>query len=203
MLLPVGSLEGLIAMRQGLAQMAGCHLLDAESGEYNLPFVRHLFPDRAVSLFTLAHRQQGLIVAPGNPHQVRGLEDLARPDLTLINRNRGSGTRLWLDRHLTLLGIDSQVVHGYSREARTHTAAAEAVRSGRADLALGLQAAALQYDLDFIPLFQERFDLAIPQELAQNHRLAPFLEYLNSGEFRRSVAVLEGYDTAHTGDRLV
>jgi putative molybdopterin biosynthesis protein len=201
--LPVGSLDGLIAMRQGLAQMAGCHLLDAESGEYNLPFVRHLFPDRAVTLFTLAHRQQGLMLAPGNPRQVRGLQDLARPDLTLINRIRGSGTRLWLDRQLHLLGIDAQSVHGYNREARTHTAAAESIRSGRADVGLGLQAAALQHDLDFIPLFQERFDLAIMEELLQNHRLAPFMDYLNSGEFRRSVAVLEGYDTAHTGDRLV
>ncbi len=100
LVLPVGSLDGLVALRQGITDLTACHLLDVESGEYNLPYVRHFFPDRPVTLVTLAQRAQGLMLAPGNPRQIEGLEDLARGDIIFINRNRGSGTRLWLDRML-------------------------------------------------------------------------------------------------------
>ena len=201
--LAVGSLEGLVALRQGTAQIAGCHLLDIESGEYNLPFVRHFFPDRPVVLVTLAHREQGLLVRPGNPHRIRGLEDLARQDLILINRNPGSGTRLWLDRQLTRSGISYQQVRGYVQETRTHTGVAQAILQGKADVGLGIQAAATQYRLDFIPLFQERYDLVIPGEQVESQRLQPLLNHLQSGEFRRAMNDLGGYDTAHTGDRLM
>jgi putative molybdopterin biosynthesis protein len=201
--LAVGSLEGLVALRQGTAQIAGCHLLDIESGEYNLPFVRHFFPDRPVVLVTLAHREQGLLVRPGNPHRIRGLEDLARQDLILINRNPGSGTRLWLDRQLTRSGISYQQVRGYVQETRTHTGVAQAILQGKADVGLGIQAAASQFGLDFIPLFQERYDLVIPREQVESQRLQPLLNHLQSGEFRRAMDGLGGYDTAHTGDRLM
>jgi putative molybdopterin biosynthesis protein len=203
LLLPVGSLEGLVALRQGIAQMAGCHLLDAESGDYNLPFVRHLFPDRPVRLVTLAHRQQGLLVPPGNPLQIHGLEDLARKEVLMINRNRGSGTWLWLDRRLSELGLAAQSVRGYEREVRTHTAVAEAVAAGRADAGLGLLAAAQKYKLDFIPLFEERFDLVMPQEQIENPALAPFFDALTSARFRQAVEGLGGYQTAHTGEELL
>ncbi len=117
---PVGSLDGLVALRQGIAQISGCHLLDIQSGEYNLPFIRHIFPDRPVVLVTLAHRQQGLLVAPGNPLHIRGLEDLGREDVTLANRNRGSGTRLWLDQQLERMGIPpSRCAATTRRRART------------------------------------------------------------------------------------
>jgi putative molybdopterin biosynthesis protein len=202
LILPVGSLEGLIALRQGASQLAGCHLLDAESGEYNLPYVRHIFPDRDVSLLTLAYREQGLMISPGNPQQIQGLQDLGRQDVTMVNRNRGSGTRLWLDHQLAQISLSPQEVRGYSREVRTHTAVAEAIRQGKADTGLGLLASARQHGLDFIPLFQERFDLAIPQEQIENQRLQPLLDYLQSAEFRHIVQGLEGYDTAHTGDQL-
>jgi putative molybdopterin biosynthesis protein len=202
LVLPVGSLDGLIALRQGNAQLAGCHLLDAESGEYNLPYVRHLLPDRQVSLLTLAHRQQGLILPAGNPLGIGGLDDLARPGLVWVNRNRGSGTRLWLDRQLGELRIAPCDLQGYQREVRTHTAVAEAVRRGKADAGLGLQAAARQFDLDFIPLFEERFDLAIAGEASDNRRLRPLLDDLQSAEFRRLVESLGGYATAHTGDQM-
>jgi putative molybdopterin biosynthesis protein len=202
LLLPVGSLDGLVALRQGIAQIAGCHLLDVDSGEYNLPFVRHLFPDREITLVTLAFREQGLLVAPGNPHQIRGLQDLARPEVTMINRNRGSGTRLWLDSQLASLALTPQALHGYAREVRTHTAVAEAITAGRVDVGLGLQAAARRYGLDFVPLFQERFDLVMPREQFENHRLQPLLDYLQSAAFRRQLESLSGYGTAHTGDQL-
>jgi putative molybdopterin biosynthesis protein len=202
LVLPVGSLEGLIALRQGASQLAGCHLLDADSGEYNLPYVRHIFPDREISLITLAYREQGLMVSPGNPQQIHGLQDLVREDVTMVNRNRGSGTRLWLDHQLAQVSLSPQALHGYNREVRTHTAVAEAVRQGKADAGLGLMASACQHGLDFIPLFQERFDLAIPQEQVENQRLRPLLDYLQSAEFRHLVQGLEGYDTAHTGDQL-
>jgi len=201
--LAVGSLEGLVALRQGTGQIAGCHLLDIESGEYNLPYVRHFFPDRPVVLVTLAHREQGLLVVPGNPHRIRGLEDLARPDLILINRNPGSGTRLWLDRQLTRSGISYQQVRGYIQETRTHTGVAQAILQGKADVGLGIQAAASQFGLDFIPLFQERYDLVIPREQVESQRLQHLLNHLQSGEFRRAMDGLGGYDTAHTGDRLI
>jgi putative molybdopterin biosynthesis protein len=202
LILPVGSLEGLIALRQGVSQLAGCHLLDADSGEYNLPYVRHIFPDRDVSLLTLAYREQGLMVSPGNPQKIHSLQDLSRQDVTMVNRNRGSGTRLWLDHQLAQISLSPQEVRGYSREVRTHTAVAEAIRQGKADTGLGLMASARQHGLDFIPLFQERFDLAIPQEQIENQRLQPLLDFLQSAEFRHIVRGLEGYDTAHTGDQL-
>jgi molybdate-binding protein/DNA-binding HxlR family transcriptional regulator len=202
MTLPVGSLEGLIGLRQGTAQIAGCHLLDAQSGEYNLPFVRHLFPDRSVTLLTLVHRLQGLIVAPGNPHQIHRLEDLERSNVVMINRNRGSGTRLWLDQQLHRLGLPSARIRGYDNEMRTHTRTAEAVAQGKADVCLGLQAAALRFHLDFIPLFQERFDLVMSQEQVGDINIQPLLNDLQSAGFRQQVASLGGYDTQHTGDQV-
>lgn len=200
LVVPVGSLEGLIALRQGAARLAGCHLLDVESGEYNLPFVRHLFPDRPVVLIAFAHRQQGLLVAPGNPKGIHSLNDLRQPDVSLVNRNRGSGTRLWLDRQLSAQSIPMEDIHGYRREVRTHTAVAEAVSQGRADVGLGLYAAALQFDLGFVPLFEERFDLALPAEQAEDVRLGPFLDFLQTAAFRRLVKSLGGYNPEHSGE---
>jgi putative molybdopterin biosynthesis protein len=198
--LPVGSLDGLVALRQGFCHLSGCHLLD-KNGEYNTPFVRHFFPDRSTSLFTLAHRQQGLLLAPGNPKGIRGVADMVRPDATFINRQRGSGTRLWLDARLHELGISGEQIRGYENVVSTHTECAQAVQRGEADVALGLQAAALQHGLDFIPLFFERYDLTVPQE--QTSTVSPILDYLQSGDFRREVAGLSGYDTTHTGEQIL
>jgi putative molybdopterin biosynthesis protein len=190
----VGSLDGLAFLRQGLSQLAGCHLLDPESGEYNTSYVRHFFPDRPMALLTLAEREQGLLVAEGNPKQVRGLDDLGREDIALANRNRGSGTRLWLERSLQQMNLPVEQVRGFGGELRTHTDVALAVRSRQADVGLGIRAAARQFDLDFIPLFQERYDLVFPEESLQNSRLAPLLDTLTSNEFRRSVGDLGGYN---------
>ena len=199
MILPVGSLDGLVALRQGLCHLSGCHLLDT-NGEYNLPFIHHLFPDRPVLVMTLAQREQGLITAPGNPKAICSLSDLARSDVTFINRNTGSGTRLWLDRQLQTLSIPGKAIHGYEIVTRTHTECARLVHQGEADVALGLRAAAFQYDLGFIPLFQERYDLVIPQE--QIPLIQPLLETIQTSAFRRSVDNLNGYDTTHTGEQI-
>lgn len=198
----VGSLNGLIALRQGNAHIASCHLLDAQSGEYNTSFVRHFFPDQAMRLITLANREQGLLLAPGNPHQITGLEDLERKELRLINRNPGSGTRIWLDQHLTLLGFQPASITGYTREVRTHTAAAETILSGGADLGIGLRAAASQYGLDFIPLFEERFDLVVPQARLADPSLQPALDRLQSSELRQKIDRLAGYHTDQTGNEI-
>jgi putative molybdopterin biosynthesis protein len=201
-IVPVGSLDGLINLRQGLGHMAGSHLYDVESDEYNIPSVRRLFPDRAMTLITLAHRTQGLMVATGNPLQIRGMEDLGREEITLVNRNRGSGTRLWLDRRLQILGVSAANLGGYAREVRTHTALAEIIQAGKADVGLGLQAAAIKFGLDFIPLYQERFDLIIPNDLLETAQIQTWLNLLNSAAIQDTIAALPGYDTTHTGDRV-
>jgi len=200
--IPVGSLDGLIALRQGFCQLTACHLYDPDSGEYNISYVRHLFPGQEMQIITLAHREQGLLVAPGNPLGVRGLDDLTRGDLTFINRKAGSGTRLWLDYQLKQRGIDSAQIQGYTTEASTHREVAEAVLQGRADLGLAVYAAARAAGLDFLPLLEERFDLVIPQPLYDNPLLAPALETISDLKFRREVTALGGYDTAHAGENL-
>jgi len=197
--LPVGSLDGLVNLRLGLCQISGAHLLD-KSGEYNTPFVRHLFPDRPMDIVTLAYRTQGLIVAPGNPRGVRGAADLAQSGLRFINRNPGSGTRLWLDGELDRLGIPAEAIDGYEQIVNTHTECACAIVSGQADAALGLQASALQFGLDFIPLFEERYDLILPRE--QENILSPLLEHIQTATFRREIATLTGYNTTHSGEQI-
>jgi putative molybdopterin biosynthesis protein len=200
---PVGSLDGLVALRQGLCLATGCHLYDTASGDYNAPFVRHFFPDKKMILLTLAHREQGLIVSQGNPHQVEVLQDITRPNLRFINRNRGSGTRLWLDEQLNRMGISPDQVSGYTNEALTHTSVAVAIQEDRADLGLGIRAAALSHHLGFIPLFQERYDLVIPQEQFIQKHLSPMFDAFYSGEFRHKVESLGGYDVTHLGDQII
>jgi putative molybdopterin biosynthesis protein len=196
---PVGSLDGLVNLRMGLCNASGAHLLDT-SGEYNVPFVSRLFPDRLMHLITLAHRTQGWMVAPGNPKGIRSAADLLQPGLRFVNRNPGSGTRLWLDSELHRLGIAPSSIPGYEWVVKTHTEAALAIQSGQADAALGLEAAAIQHGLDFLPLFAERYDLVLPDE--QLKPFAPLLDMLQNGSFRQGVRNLRGYDTSHTGEEI-
>jgi len=198
--LPVGSLDGLVNLRQGLCQISGAHLLDV-SGEYNTPFVRHLFPDRDVEVVTLAYRTQGLMLAAGNPKGVKRVADIAQPDVCFANRNAGSGTRLWLDAELRRLGIPAENVNGYDTVVKTHTEAASLVAAGKADVSLGLQAAAHQHGLDFLPLFEERYDLVLPCE--QETILNPLLDYIQTVDFRNSLTTLTGYNTAHSGEQIL
>ena len=197
--LPVGSLDGLVNLRQGLCQISGAHLLD-KSGEYNAPFVRHIFPDRTMDLVTLAYRTQGLMLALGNPNGVRSGSDLAQAGLRFINRNPGSGTRLWLDAELERLGIPTETIDGYEYVVNTHTECARAIADGQADAALGLQASARQYNLDFIPLFEERYDLVLPRE--QEDVLSPLLEHIQTAAFREAISTLTGYTTTHSGEKI-
>ena len=196
----VGSQGGLVALRRGEAHLAGSHLLDPETGEFNLRSVREYLPGVAVTVVALVGRQQGLLVPRGNPKHIRALQDLARPDVTFVNRQRGAGTRVLLDYHLASLGIAAESVAGYRQEEYTHLAVAAAVASGRADCGLGIAAAAQALDLDFLPLFQERYDLVIPQEYYQSELLAPVLDLLHQAEFRQAIEALPGYDIEPMGD---
>ncbi len=197
--MPVGSLDGLVNLRQGLCQISGSHLID-ESGEYNTPFVRHLFPDRDVKMITLAYRTQGLMLASGNPKRVRKIVDLTRADVRIINRNPGSGTRLWFDAELKRLGIDTRKIKGYERTVKTHSESAAMIEAGEADAAIGLQAAAHQHGLAFIPLFEERYDLVLPRE--QEKTLAPLLDHLQTAAFRNELNSLTGYNSVHSGEQI-
>lgn len=198
--LPVGSLEGLIYLREKFCQISGCHLFDCENGEYNLPFVRHLFSEERMCLVTLSHRQQGFMVRPGNPLQITGFSDLKRPDLIFINRKPGSGTRMWLDQNVRALGMTPEEINGYDHEVLTHSEVGQAVVNGTADVGLGIYAVASSLGLDFIPLFSERYDLVMRDEIFNCLLFHPILEILRSSGFRQAVESLGGYDTTHTGE---
>lgn len=199
---PIGSLNGLTALRQGLCQLTACHLFDPISAEYNTSYVRHFFPGQPMHVVTLAHREQGLILAPGNPHGVQSLHDLTRPELTLVNREKGSGTRLWLDHQLHTLGIPASAIQGYDNCVNTHAEVAQKVLSGTADVGVGLLAEARNRQLTFIPLFNERFDLVIPSESINDPLLAPLLDRLNSAQFKRQIMALGGYDPHDSGSEI-
>ncbi len=199
LILPVGSLDGLVNLRQGISQMSGAHLLD-ENGEYNRPYVCRFFPDRAMQMVTLANRTQGLMVAPDNPLGLYTPVDLLRAGIRFINRNAGSGTRLWMDAELKRLGMAGDQINGYQQQASTHNQTAQAVAAGQADAALGLQAAAEKHGLDFIPLFEERYDLVFPAALTR--QLEIFLNYVQSAVFRRQLTGLGGYQSSGTGTQV-
>jgi putative molybdopterin biosynthesis protein len=196
----LGSLGGLIALQRGEAHLAGSHLLDPETGEFNLPYIARYLPDVPVVVVRLVRREQGLILAPGNPKTITGLEDIARSDLAYVNRQRGAGTRILLDYQLEQLGIEPTSVRGYQHEEYTHLAVAAAVASGRADCGLAIHAAAAALKLDFLPLYQERYDLIIPKEHHESARLMPLLQLLGDSEFQETVASLPGYSIDSMGE---
>ena len=195
----VGSLGGLIALRRGEAHLAGSHLLDTQTGEFNLSYIREYLPGIPVKVIALVGRQQGLLVRRGNPKQIQALADLARPDITFINRQRGAGTRVLLDYQLDLKGIAASAIRGYNLEEYTHLAVAAAVASGRADTGLGIAAAAQALDLDFIPLFMERYDLIVPNQTYASVLLDPLWAVLQDPAFRIQVGSLPGYDVTPMG----
>jgi putative molybdopterin biosynthesis protein len=194
-----GSLGGLIALQEGRADFAGIHLLDAETGEYNYPYVKHLLPGREMAIVHLAYRIQGLMFAAGNPKRIKSLEDLRRPDITFINRQKGSGTRILLDQGLRQLGIAPSRVKGYAHEVDTHLAIARNIAGGNADVGLGIEAAARACHIDFLPLYRERYDLVIPIENHRNKKLAPLLKMIGNKDFQKAVTEAGGYDTSQTG----
>jgi putative molybdopterin biosynthesis protein len=195
----VGSLAGLIALRDGLCHLAGSHLLEPETGAYTLPYVERMLPDRDIAIVRLVHRAQGLIVAPGNPLGLGGIMDLGRSGLRYVNRQRGAGTRLLLDYELQRARIDPAIINGYSREEPTHLAVAAAISARRADCGLGVQSAARAFGLDFVPVAQEPYDLLMDRATAESALLAPLWALLGMAEFRLAVAALGGYDTREMG----
>jgi molybdate-binding protein/DNA-binding transcriptional regulator YhcF (GntR family) len=194
-----GSLGGLIALAEGQAELAGCHLWDQQTGAYNEPFVRRLLPGRRVALLTLAGRRLGLILPAGNPLRLAGLPDLARQGLRFANRQPGSGTRVWLDAQLRALGINSERIAGYDQGETTHSGVARLIAEGRADAGVGLQAAAAAFDLDFLFLTAEPYQLVIPAPALERAPLRELASWLATPAARSALADLRGYDTRSTG----
>jgi len=194
-----GSLGGLIAIQEERAHLAGIHLLDEETGEYNYPFIKRVLPGREVAIVHLAYRIQGLMFAPGNPKRVKGIADLKRPDVTYVNRQQGAGTRVLLDIQLRHLGISPKDIKGYERELDTHLAVGLSIAHGEADVALGIEAAARSCNIDFLPLFRERYDLVIPIANYRSDLLSSLLRMVVSEEFKTVVNKAGGYDTSQTG----
>ncbi|HZU06145.1 MAG TPA: substrate-binding domain-containing protein [Chloroflexota bacterium] len=195
---PTGSRAALEALARGEAHVAGCHLLDLESGRYNFPWVTRLVPF-ACTVVGFAVWQQGFIVAPGNPLQIRDVGDLTRPGVRLVNREAGAGARILLDLLLARAGIPASAVAGYTCEVAGHLAVADAVRAGLADVGIGVQAAAIARGLGFVPLGEERYDLVIPKHFLDLPGVAALLDALRHPALRRQVELLGGYDIAPMG----
>jgi molybdopterin molybdotransferase/putative molybdopterin biosynthesis protein len=198
----VGSLGGLVALRDALCHLAGSHLLDPETGEYTLPYVDRVLAERDVAVVRLVHREQGLIVARGNPLAIDAIEDVARSDVRYINRQRGAGTRVLLDHELRRRDITADAVNGYAREEHTHLAIAAAIAAGRADAGLGIMAAARAFGLDFVPVTREPYDLVLTTDTLEDPVTAPLWRLLEDPDFRGAVEALGGYDTAQMGRRI-
>ena len=194
-----GSLGGLMALARGEADLSGIHLWDEVTNSYNVPFVQRVLPGQKVALVTLAYRSVGLILPPGNPQKVQGLADLAGRSIRWVNRQAGSGTRVWLDGQLRHLGIEPAAVPGYDLEKTTHLEVAQAVQQGAATTGLGIFAAAAAYGLDFIELTQEEYQLVIPEPVWETAVCRALLEALLSPAFQAAVEALGGYDTTAAG----
>lgn len=192
----VGSLAGLEALARGQARFAAAHLYDPASDDYNAPFVRRLAPGREWALVTLAERAQGLIVARGNPKKIGSVRDLTRRGMRFVNRQQGSGTRVLFDELLKRARVPHRAVHGYATEETTHLGVAAAIAGGAADAGLGIQAAARSFDLDFIPLTQERFEIVLPRG---DTLIKQVRQVIAMPDFQQVVQSLGGYDLKQAG----
>lgn len=198
----VGSLGGLVALRDGLCHMAGSHLLDPATGEYTLPYIDRVLDGCDIAVVRLVYRDQGLIVAPGNPLGISGIDDLARPELRYVNRQRGAGTRVLLDHELGRRSIDPGAVSGYTREEHTHLAVAAAIAAGRVDAGLGVLAAARAFGLDFVPVTREPYDLVLAADALDHPVMTPLWTLLEQPAFRAAVEALGGYGVEDMGRRI-
>lgn len=196
----VGSYDALTALYKNEVQVASAHLWDGEADEYNVPFVRMLLPSTPVVVVNLTYRTQGLYVAKGNPKHIESWEDLAKPDIRIINREKGAGSRVLLDESLRLAGIDASGIEGYGDEVQSHIAVASMVARGRADVAVGSEKIARQVKgIDFIPMKKERYDLVFKQSNAELPGIRAMMGILESGLLRDEFASLGGYDTKDMG----
>jgi len=195
----VGSLAGLIALKNGNCHIAASHLLDLDTGEYNTTFIKKHFPELKVVILNLAHREQGLIVKKGNSLQIKTLGDLVKKKANFVNRQEGSGTRVLLDYRLKENGINAAEITGYDKVAYTHMEVALEVFSGSADAGVGIYTVARLLGLDFIPLVTERFDLIIPSDIFTGGTVKALREVLSSDEFKSNMARMGGYEIHDTG----
>lgn len=195
-----GSLGGLISLAEGKSDIAGCHLWDGESDTYNAPFVRRLLPGQKVALVHLAYRRLGLILAAGNPLHIHDLVDLTQPKIKFINRQPGSGTRVWLDAQLHRRGIDPNNINGYRLEVQSHSAVAQAVAENLANCGFGLETSALAYKLDFQFLTREEYHLVIPLPQLERPVVKDLLEWLASPEVKAAISSMGGYETTRSGE---
>jgi putative molybdopterin biosynthesis protein len=195
----VGSLSGLLALRKGHAHLAGSHLLDTSDGTYNFSFIEKYLRGVPVRLVELVKRQQGFMLAPGNPKNIRSIHDLKRSDVRFINRQAGAGTRILFDYELQQAGISPDQIAGYDQEEYTHMAVAVAILSGRADVGMGIYAAAKALGLEFIPIAQERYDLVIREDAFTDEKIRLLMDVIKSDRFRSIVRDLGGYDPSNSG----
>ena len=196
----VGSMGGIMALRRGEAHAAGCHLLDTATGEYNLAFVRKYFPRGGVKLVRCVGRQQGMMVAKGNPLNIQRFSDISREGVRYVNRQKGSGTRILTDYLCRQEGLDTAAIYGYDREELTHTSVAAQILSGSADAGMGIYSAAKLYDLDFIPICIEEYDLLIPDHAWDSPMVRQLIDTLKSDAFREKILSLGGYTVENPGE---
>jgi putative molybdopterin biosynthesis protein len=196
----VGSLGGIMSLKREECHIAPIHLLDMETGEYNISYIRKYFPDKKMALIKGVQRQQGFIVEKGNPLNILGFKDLIRDDIVYVNRQRGAGTRVLLDYHLGLQGISSKDIRGYERELNTHMAVASAIKTGSAQVGLGVYSAAKAMGLDFVDVAYEDYDFLIDCELLNDDRVKAFIQIIKSPKFKSILESMGGYGTGHTGE---
>lgn len=195
----VGSMGGIMAVKRKEAHIAPVHLLDPATGDYNVPYIKKYLDGEDLVLMHLLYREQGLMVKPGNPCGIKGLEDLVETGIRFINRQKGAGTRIFLDYQLGKKGIEPAQIEGYEREEYNHLAVAAAVSSGAADAGLGIAAAARAFDLAFIPLARESYQLLVPRTFLSGEQAGKLMEAIRSQSFKLEVEKLGGYDLSHTG----
>jgi len=196
----VGSMGGIMAVRRGEAHVAGCHLLDTETGEYNIAFMKKYFPRGGVKLLRCVGRQQGLMVARGNPLGIEAFADIAKPGVRYVNRQKGSGTRILTDYLCRQENLDTAAIYGYDREELTHTSVAAQIVSGSADAGMGIYSAAKLYDLDFIPICIEEYDLLIPDHAWDTPQVRQMIATLKSDAFKEKILALGGYTVENPGE---
>ena len=196
----VGSMGGIMAIRRGEAHAAGCHLLNTDNGEYNVSFIKKYFPRGGVKLVRCVGRQQGMMVAKGNPLGIEAFADIAKPGVRYVNRQRGSGTRILTDYLCKQNELDTAAIYGYDREELTHTSVAAQIVSGSADAGMGIYSAAKLYDLDFIPICIEEYDLIVPDHAWDTPQVRAMLETMKSDAFREKILSLGGYTVENPGE---
>jgi putative molybdopterin biosynthesis protein len=197
-----GSTEGLTTIGKGYTDIAWTHLLDPKSGEYNIPFIAQHLSDMRVVVVNLFYRELGLVISPDNPHNIKGFEDLSKEGIRLINRQKGSGTRILLDYNLEKAGISPEAIGGYSEEVFTHFEVGLAVLSGEADVGIATIAVSKLFGLSFLPITKESFDMVLSQETFFAKGVQYFIESLGSKEFRKKVEALGNYDFKDSGKIL-